>query len=351
MKCNNCNSHKIIFYNHNDLNSIIYHKDGNWFFQNPQTSYIYFKSNKPYYKICFDCGESDTFDIQEIKKIISPSLNKKEITLDLDYTLFYHNYYHQDSFENWDIEFQVKDSDKKIKQIARPHLKDFIKFCCERFEKINIFTAAQDWYAEHLINYLNIPKNKLGYIKTFNDTVNKRPITFHREWVKKINNSLVIDDKPHVIEGHGNIVYGIRPFNGEKDDEELIKLMNLIKNKKEVKFKVKDEFNFTIELFLKGIKIKTKKISLDIANKIVSELELVNEEDMKYIRTSNQGYPYFATTKDGDKMVFSDLNYENYIKLLKLIKPFIKDHKEISKKDFNKILENKYSEHKNRFNF
>lgn len=340
MNCPNCNSPKVIGYNPFNFKSLISLVDNEWILQDPQVSYIYYHSKHRYFYRCSNCfSEIKKESNSPIQKKFSPAINHNEIVLDLDGTLFYHNHFDQRKIE-WDLSIICPTTKFTIRQKARPFLKEFITFCINHFDKINIFTASEDWYAEHLISYLEIPKNKIGYIKTRKDTVLKRPISFEREFVKEINNSFVIEDKPLVIEGHNNTVYHIKEYWGDDRDRELKKLIKFIQNKKRkvINFNKKIDINF--KLFLKKIQIKTKKVPFSLIKEIEASITSITHEEMIKggVFTNLNSFPYFISDYNGFQYQFSDLNYENYIRLINIIKSYIHQHKVLSENEFYDLL-------------
>lgn len=343
MKCKKCGSTKLMAYNHRDFKSIMYYNSQKWILQSPTTNYIYYNSKYSYYVRCLEChSDVDYQNTFIFDKVYKPKIEHKEIVLDLDGTLFYHNPYWQHEWTKWDIEMKIPDRDRTIKQIKRPYLDQFIKFCCERFEKINFFTSAEQWYAEILIKNLNIPKDKLGFIKTRKDTVRCRPITFEWELIKRLNNSFIIEDNFQVIEGYNNVVYEIKEYisrDPEKDDA-LLKLIDFIKTHKEEKITFPKKANIKFELFLRNMEINTKDMPIKIMKKIEKEVVSITKEEMieGKISTNLEAFPYSENSNDGMEFIFADLNYENYLKLFQIIKPYLLDHKKLTEKEFKQVM-------------
>lgn len=324
MKCTKCGSNKLKAYNPRDTKSVLFLVDNYWVLQDPQRKFIYNHSIYDYLVICDSCNNDSLMKIPLDFTVVSPSIRHEEIVLDLDCTLFATNTYFDEQWVDYDFKFHNKEG-KEILVKKRPFLKEFIDYCIERFTKINFYTAAEDWYAKELIDSLNLPESKLGYIKTKKDTINKRPITFELENVKTLNDSFIVDDKPHVIEGYNNVVFGIKPFyytevKSPDLDEELIKVKNLIITKEEAFIFRSTNFKLKINLFLNQININCENINLDEVNKIMDEINQVTDDEMKKanVMTSLKSYPYFEESLS-NKLVFAGLNYTNYEKLIKLI--------------------------------
>lgn len=329
MKCDKCNSTNIILFNHRNINDSVITLDNDQLsFQNLKVNYIFEHSRYPYQKLCYDCFHIDSLK-EEIKQVYSPQIDNKEITLDLDDTLIYYNEYHQNSWNEFDFIIKLENGfDLKIKK--RPYLNKFIKYCCKKFKKINIYTAAEDWYAAEVMKNINIPKEKLGFIKTREDCVWKRSIKFQKEWIKKINKNFIVDDKSHVYEGVNNKIYKIEPYlyNGEKDDDkELLKLIDFIEKKKQIQIINKNTINLYIELFLKNLKIKVNQIKKEDVYKLMKNIKQINEEEMRNSRvmTNLSSFPYYIQENNKNRLVFADLNYKNYLILMNSLQEYNQD--------------------------
>lgn len=333
MNCRKCKSSKLMAYNYKDFKSIAFQQGRRWILQDMESNYVYYHSNFNYRVICLDC--SFEFEIDKLKRVISPKIDNKEIVLDLDQTLFYAIHPIFDKNDKFDFIIKTPD-EKEYKIIKRPNLKEFIDFCLIRFEKINFYTSAQDWYANQLIKILNIPDNKIGWIKTFVDTVEKRPIYFEREFVKTMNNCFVVDDNYRCIKGYLNKIFKIKPFFGNKNDQELLNLINFIKNKKEKSFKISEVSDVEVDIFLRNLKINVKNFNLKDFDLVKKMINIMTKEEMcerGYI-TDPSDYPYIEMSNK-TRLVFSDLNYDNYLKLIKMLK--IKKNKSQKEYDLSKL--------------
>lgn len=189
----------------------------------------FYETSKDQNKVlrCLDCKE-DLRWADTVQKILFPAIDHKEIVFDLDHTLFHCE------LKEWDPDgdFEFTSPDGKWTYVAtkRPGLEDLMKNCLQRFEKNNFFTAATDWYAHVLIDSLNLPSEKIGFIKTRKHTFEGRPLSFERELLKPLNNSFVVEDKPLVIQGKNNRVFKIQPFYKGNEDKELERLWKSLKN-------------------------------------------------------------------------------------------------------------------------
>lgn len=337
-----CGSSHLRAYNPYQHDNIYYLVDGKWVLSDPSLKSYFFSTKRPFLVKCMDCGND--WDEKDIFPQISPRLDHKEIVLDLDHTLFYTEYLsYTDGFDHT---FTLDGIAYYI--FKRPHLDTFMKDLVERFDKINIYTASTRDYATELINLLNIPSDKLGYIKTRENCVLDRSISFEREYLKIMDNSLMIDDKPLVVHGYNNRVVAIKPYYLDKNDKELLSVLDLLK-KKSKDLNQPKFFNGEVNLYLKDIHISFRKLPWDLYKEILKIPTLGQEElnQNQFIRTSYRD-PYFVYDQGRGVFSFVDLSYENYLKIYKLVKEYT-SHKVIEKDHFDKILEKRYKRVRNNF--
>lgn len=155
------------------------------------------------------------------------------LILDLDNTLLY---------------AEIK-SNKLSKLLFRPCLREFLRYCFDTFESVNIWTAGTRYYFDavypELLKYL--PENKsFGLIYTSERCTYKTKeymgTCTHRYVIKKIrkmikkisgatvHNTLIIDDNHMTaIKNYGNFVQ-IAPYHGNDTDMELIYLIHKLKS-------------------------------------------------------------------------------------------------------------------------
>lgn len=150
---------------------------------------------------------------------------KNLFLLDLDHTLIYGSYAPSEAAE---FLFQYSPF---LKVYERPFARDLIKTIQTRGDII-VFTTAKKDYAEGICEKLQINPLKIlsrshcekkgsGFIKKLRKT-----------WSNKYSQILIIDDSPQVWETNNSQVEFIVPkeFRGEKDDKELIKVIQKIEN-------------------------------------------------------------------------------------------------------------------------
>lgn len=333
MKCNNCGSHELKAFNSRDFSSLAYLNDNKWILQDPCRKFNYLHTSNYYEVVCNNCG--DYFSIKELDNLYSPKINHKEIVLDLDHTLI-HSVLKK---ENLDIKGEEIISPKGtvLTVVKRPFLEEFLKNCYNEFDKVNIFSSCQRWYLEEVLKVLDIPKEKLGYANCIEDCKNERSLLFHREWMKYISNSFIIEDNPHVIKGFNNVIYKIKPFNcwSEEKDEELKNVLDNL-GKKENIINKENVFDLELKLFLRKENIVLKGIDRNLVDKIL-KLEIIDEKTL-------ETYPVRTTLFDsvferGQKnyITIVDLDFNKYEYLCELISSY-SDYKQLNEKDYNDLI-------------
>lgn len=326
MKCL-CGSKKLKAYNFDDLNYIYYQIDNYWVLENPLLTYFY--STQNYFTIkCLNCQK--IWNENKISPKKSKKIDHKEIVLDLDHTLFY-----VDSFEIKDFDFSFKDPKHNITYYAkkRPYLDKSIRSLESRFEKINFFTSAMDWYADILISSLKINPLKIGFIKTRKDTYEARPLSFDRELMKPLNDSLIIEDKPLIIDGYNNTIFKVSPYYGGKDKELLTIIKNLSKEESEI---IEPKYiSGEIYFHIRKIKIKFSKLPIWFIKKILSLPNSSQKELDKFNVIMPIFKPYIKITENFSEIFFLDLSYNNYKKLMGYLKIYSKS-KLLTKSSYNK---------------
>jgi hypothetical protein len=78
----------------------------------------------------------------------------------------------------------------------------------------------------------------------------------------------------------------------------------------------------------------------DLIKKIEREVSSITKEEMieGKISTNLEAFPYSENNNDGMKFIFADLNYNNYIKLLQIIKPYLLDHKKLTEQEYKQVM-------------
>lgn len=347
MKCQ-CGSSKLQAYNTQNLDYILYYVNNQWVVSDPAIKSHFFSSQRNFTIKCFDCNKTQS--INNIDKVVSPTLNHKEITLDLDHTLFHVEYAWE--LESYDFTFSIKSDYGLIKYYVckRPHLDEFIKFLESRFEKINVFTAASESYAQELVKSLNISSDKMGYLKTIKDTVNERALHFEKEYMKFMENSLVVEDKPLVVKGYNNQIIKVVPFHYySKKDDELLKVIKLL-SKKEKVISQPEKMSGEITLFVRDLKISFKDMPFELYSKILDIKSKTKDELNQLYILVQESNPSFEYKNKKGSFSFTDLTYENYLQLYNLISVYT-DYKLLSDREYDQFLIDRIQKVKNRMDF
>lgn len=129
-----------------------------------------------------------------------------------------------------------------VPSIPRPNLHEFLKFCFEKFETVNIWTAAGDewWQFNKEIHFkdynfdLVYTRKRCTFTWDYSNIYARDP-TFRpykplvKMWKRRQNsmtrdNTIIVDDdKFNSHKNYGNAIL-IKPFVGCSDDTELIKI-------------------------------------------------------------------------------------------------------------------------------
>ena len=219
-----------------------------------------------------------------------------------------------------DQDFDITYKGNKFSGKKRPYLNKFLEYCEERFDKINIFTASMPEYAHEVIKNLGISKGKLGFVKTVKDTFLARTIKFDREYIKKMNDSLIVEDKPHVVEGYNNSIIKIKPYYGCDNDEELLRVIEVL-NQEETIVKLPKLFSGKLEFFLRGLSIEINDLTMDNIKEVLSIEPSTQEELRELPHTTTYSKPIMTFSNNEIKIVFNDVNsYEKYLELTRILK-------------------------------
>jgi TFIIF-interacting CTD phosphatase-like protein len=160
---------------------------------------------------------------------------KKNLYLDLDLTLVYVETFILGYVEP-DFNFKLEDRTYYVNK--RPHLDDFLNFCFTNFN-VSIITASTRDYATEIVKNLNIT-NKLQALITRENLVKEEYLvqtlstgmrTYTSDYVKVINNGILVDDKDYIMQGENNKLIQVIPYfpHNNEDDSLLTVLEQLQK--------------------------------------------------------------------------------------------------------------------------
>jgi len=343
-ECPQCKSKKLILFNRRSFDHVIELRNDQWTFVDPRIQDLPVFSSVPYLLKCGNCHHLEEIDIYEYQ-IFSPNLKEyKEVTLDLDQTVIKSIsnslWYPKGAFEEYskeDFHFELQEYKEKYKTRIRPYFKELLEYLEENFEKINIYTAATEEYANNIIKHLNI--NKLGYIKTRKDCFTDRCLSFDRESMKSIDNQIILEDKPLGIHGSNNAIFKVEAYNlyNEKDIE-LNNLLTFLKNYEgQREISIKKEIPIEIEFRCRNIKIsgliKTEQLMSNINLK--HKLAVQEFKECKYFHDKKTTPLIFRIINNEAYAYISHVQYKTYVKMCKVINCEI-----MSEKEWNSALTN-----------
>lgn len=151
----------------------------------------------------------------------------KLVILDLDETLVYASEGHL----GYDHDFEAG----HYLVYKRPYLREFIAFCFEHF-RVAVWTSSSEDYAQIVVESIFKQEEQLEFVwarrkcvRRYDPKVNEQHYIKDLRKVKKqgypIEGILMIDDTPEkLMRNYGNLVR-VSPFEGDCQDEELLKLM------------------------------------------------------------------------------------------------------------------------------
>lgn len=220
--------------------------------------------NDKYKFYCFDCHEGASLDIfrntikffhkgkkQSVKFseeeliIYQPQYKTKKIVLDLDSTLLKVNSY-RESEDEADFEFQAEDYEKfTVKGFIRPYAKEFIQFLRDNDYNIEVCTASLPKDAKAKVDALGLSDVPLRTIKDLSGPY-RTAMAFEKEYIKKMNGVIAVDDKPEVIYGRDNIILTPVDWIGNKEDKDLQELIKLLKDPPTKEIRFPDKFKVTL---------------------------------------------------------------------------------------------------------
>lgn len=328
----------LIFYDNFDYRAQLY--QGQWELVDPGSLGYYYSTQYPPKVQCQSCHYTQNL-LELPESLVTADLSRyPEITFDLDGTLFHTEYYSVGEKYVPSCDFTLVDTEAKINYYItkRPYVSELIKYCEDRFQKINFFTAALDWYAEKLISSLAISPGKIGWVKTRADTYRGRPLSFEWEFLKPQNQALIVEDKPLVVQGEGNQIIKVLEFGGDLQDQELLRVIQVLKSPAQ-KFCRPEIWSGQVELFLYGLNLPFTNITTEQRDQLL-QLPVITEAEMAKLPVRTTLREVMWKVQDGVTVIsWAAVNYQTYCQIIKIIGA---PGKPISKIKFNKLLTDKY---------
>jgi RNA polymerase II subunit A small phosphatase-like protein len=143
------------------------------------------------------------------------------------------------SYEFYKSSFDVLDG--MYRTMYRPGLHKFLKYIFSNFN-VAIWTAAGSDYAHFIVDEMEIDKSSLMFFYTeknctpkyeYGDGWGMGHMTYKKNISKlkkrgyDMSQILMVDDKPEHIDSYGNVIK-IKPFYGDSEDQELLKLIEYL---------------------------------------------------------------------------------------------------------------------------
>jgi 2-hydroxy-3-keto-5-methylthiopentenyl-1-phosphate phosphatase len=229
MKCPKCNSDKLSIFS---KFRYLEHSNGEWFNVTPFEEHLpnvksFFKCNHCELVLDFNTvNNSIIFKENEIKfsnfKIKNRILPKR-LVLDLDHTLIASFQTNDDDLSG---EFSFNIDNLHYEVAIRPRLKEFLDFCNVHFEEIEVITASVESYAKNICKNIGLNNVKLTTRESLKEDYTV--MTNDLDFIKEVNDSVVIDDKPQVIKGTGNVILNPKAFWYDSGDTELTKILDYL---------------------------------------------------------------------------------------------------------------------------
>lgn len=150
----------------------------------------------------------------------------------------------------------------------RPHLETFLKAIANVYEVI-LFTASQKVYADKLLNYID-PEKKYVRHQLFRESC----LNVQGNYIKDLDvldrdlkTTVLVDNSPYAYSYHVNNGIPIESWYDDEQDEELLKLLNFLKQKidncNDVRPVIKEHFKTykLVEDARRGVPLKKMVIS------------------------------------------------------------------------------------------
>lgn len=153
-------------------------------------------------------------------------MSKKKLGIDLDHTIILADIL---EYAKYDFTHHFPNEMHRKYFWKRSHVDAFLSFALENFE-VQILTAATKEFAEFVAENLGILgkveiKDRAHWIK---GPVKNFYGELEEDYIKAVNDTIVVDDKDYVVQGENNIVIKVKPCWTHADDE-LLKVIDQLK--------------------------------------------------------------------------------------------------------------------------
>lgn len=162
-----------------------------------------------------------------------PGRSNKILILDLDETLI-HTTNHNSSASS-DRRYVLDLSEDRMSGTMRPYVKEFLQFAKDNFHEVVIWTAATKDYADAVVDLLFDSDSRPLLVLSREDcrydpavyggsyTKPTHRLAHQQGWDPKL--VLMLDDRPYTFAHNPQNGLLIRSYQGENDDNELVKAM------------------------------------------------------------------------------------------------------------------------------
>lgn len=158
------------------------------------------------------------------------------LILDLDETLIHASEIPLEQAADFEFE--------KYSVYRRPHLAQFLQFCLQHFQ-VAVWTSSTADYAAAVVQEIFPPGSHLEFVWARRRcTPRFNPEDYSYTWSKnlsklkrrgfKLPQVLIVDDSPEKLTRHYGNLIRIKPFEGDRQDDELLRLMPYLLRLKDV---------------------------------------------------------------------------------------------------------------------
>jgi len=200
--------------------------------------------------------------------------HRKTLILDLDETLV-HSVTTQTKKAALSLMFKINNKPNVVHVLFRPYAEEFLQKVAELYELV-IFTASQKYYADYVINKLD-SKNLVSH-----RLYREHCVISSKKFIKDLSNIgrplkdvIIVDNSPVAYEWNSDCAIPIETWIDKEDDNELEKLLELLKDLAQVE----DVRKFLIKPWEHG-DYNYKKIS----EKIKSEAKPLSSKSPKEVQ-------------------------------------------------------------------
>ena len=330
-----------------------------------------FKIDDHYKLYCHDCYEQyelnlykNTIKLKHYPKkeyakffennefeIFYPKITQTKVVFDLDETLMTIN-----QWKDEEPDFIMQDNEYPSitsRSYFRNKCFDLIKYVRENFKDVEVCTASLRHYAEQKVKHLGIDDLPLKTVEDLGHS-ERTVMAWDREFLKKYDNAIVIDDRPQVVTGWNNIILTPDGWTGYPGDEDLSRVIEFLKNgPKEDKVNIPMEYPVVLENWTFAEGAFSVELQDKVSLKNFDKLEEILQEESCFQNENDEEKWVHHKFKDGKWIVDISIGKKDSLNSLyeKLEKAGFYLKNKVTDKEF-KELKKKHEQYiKDRFNF